>query len=80
MPCGVRKLSPCNPTPDHDRAEVLLVGVTVAHRRLGPSLVGHDLHDGSDGVGLGGPGALVELACDHSTASAHDESHLIRIA
>ena len=40
MPCGVRKLSPCNPTPDPDRAEVLLVGVAVAQQAR-PQLLGH---------------------------------------
>src|SRR5215218_861516 len=37
MPGGFRKLSPSDPTPDHDRPEVLLAGVAVVHRRLGPS-------------------------------------------
>jgi len=59
---------------------VALVVVVVAHRRLGPSSVGHDLHDGSDAAGLGGPGALLEPGPRPLGASAHDESHLIRTA
>jgi hypothetical protein len=43
---------------------VVLVVVAVAQRRLGPELVGHDLHDRAGAAVLSRPGPLLEPA-DH---------------
>jgi hypothetical protein len=48
---------------------VVLVVVAVAHRRLGPQLLGHDLHDRSGAAVFGGPAPLLELAHDHDAAA-----------
>jgi hypothetical protein len=44
---------------------VVLVVVAVAHRRLGPQLLGHDLDGGAGAAVLGGPAPLLEPTHDH---------------
>jgi hypothetical protein len=73
MPHRFRKLSLGDPTPDHDRPEVLLaalvVAVAVAHRRLGPSSSAITSTTDRALPFLGGPAPLLEPAHDHDPAA-----------
>jgi len=59
---------------------VVLVVVAVAHRRLGPNSSATTSTVDQGAAILSGPAPLLQPAHDHSAASAHDESHLIRTA